>query len=268
MKMLEYAFFTLRGTTLPPDDFGMTAVIDGQTLKVTPLRLANVPPPMALIEIPLKHKAVDVAFNPSASMVAVLHRDAISVFKLNRRQGQFQDPVLANFFPLDIDLNDESVQQIAFTASSSLAYLQSSTASGSIICGLDCGQSSCSSTKRLFIEPQGILRLLASQGHEGLCFETTSGKVTQVSSGAQDFQMSNAIVTLPSQMPWIEVVNTGGEYVAFSLSRGGSLFANSRLLAKNCTSFLVTPAHLIFTTTLHLLKFVHICSVEGKHRST
>lgn len=40
------------------------------------------------------------------------------------------------------------------------------------------------------------------------------------------------------------------------------LYANGRLLAKNCTSFKVTPAHLVFTTTQHLLKFVHLASVH------
>ena len=259
-------FSTSRGTTLPPNDFGMVAVIDGQTLKITPLRLANVPPPMALMEIPLKYKAVDVAFNPNASMVAILHREGISIFNLIFRQGRFQDPVLASFCPLDIDQNNESVQQITFTGTSSIAYLQSSGISGSIICGLDCSQSSYSSVKRLLLEPQGILRLFASQQYDRLYFETTSGKIMEASVGAQVFQKKYAIGPLLSQVPWIEVVITNGEYIAISLSRSGSLFANSRLLAKNCTSFLVTPAHLIFTTTLQLLKFIHIRGVEGKFR--
>lgn len=48
------------------------------------------------------------------------------------------------------------------------------------------------------------------------------------------------------------------------MSRTGSLYANKRLLAKNSTSFMLTPAHVVFTTTQHLLKFVHITSVESK----
>lgn len=44
----------------------------------------------------------------------------------------------------------------------------------------------------------------------------------------------------------------------FSLSENGSLFANETRLVRNCTSFLVTPVHLIFTTSQHLLKFVHM----------
>ena len=46
--------------------------------------------------------------------------------------------------------------------------------------------------------------------------------------------------------------------VIFSLAENGSLFANERRLARNCTSFLVTTTHLIFTTSQHLLKFVHL----------
>lgn len=52
--------------------------------------------------------------------------------------------------------------------------------------------------------------------------------------------------------------------VILGLADNGLLFANERILARNCTSFLVTPAHLIFTTSQHLLKFVHMTRVEGK----
>ncbi|KAL8708632.1 MAG: hypothetical protein Q9225_007574 [Loekoesia sp. 1 TL-2023] len=44
----------------------------------------------------------------------------------------------------------------------------------------------------------------------------------------------------------------------FKLTENGSLLANGRVLARGCTSYLVTPSHLIFTTSQHLLKFVHI----------
>lgn len=59
-----------------------------------------------------------------------------------------------------------------------------------------------------------------------------------------------------------QLVNT-----PFRVSENGSLYADQRLLSKNCTSLLVTPAHLIFTTGQHLLKFVHMASVEGKYSS-
>lgn len=53
----------------------------------------------------------------------------------------------------------------------------------------------------------------------------------------------------------------------FSLSVKGELFANGKILARGCTSFVSTNAHLIFTTSQHMLKFVHIDSSDGRRRS-
>ena len=57
--------------------------------------------------------------------------------------------------------------------------------------------------------------------------------------------------------------------IIFSLAENGSLLANERRLARNCTSFLVTTTHLIFTTGQHLLKFVHLTGdTEGESSLT
>ena len=50
----------------------------------------------------------------------------------------------------------------------------------------------------------------------------------------------------------------------FSLSRKGELFANGKLLTRGCASFATTDAHLLFTTSQHLLKFVHIGAFDGR----
>ncbi|RYP40197.1 hypothetical protein DL767_001912 [Monosporascus sp. MG133] len=68
---------------------------------------------------------------------------------------------------------------------------------------------------------------------------------------------------LPSYLPWSEVVDLAGNVIAFGLSKNGHLYANLRLLLKNCTSFLVTPAHLIITTTNNLVKFIHLTDVDA-----
>lgn len=46
--------------------------------------------------------------------------------------------------------------------------------------------------------------------------------------------------------------------MVFTLAENGSLFADRRCLTKHCTSFVLTPAHLIYTTSQHLLKFAHL----------
>ena len=52
----------------------------------------------------------------------------------------------------------------------------------------------------------------------------------------------------------------------FSLSRKGELFAKDKLLVRGCTSFVSTNTHLLLTTSLHLLKFVHIDTSDGRYR--
>jgi elongator complex protein 1 len=54
--------------------------------------------------------------------------------------------------------------------------------------------------------------------------------------------------------------------IIVSMSRNGGLFANERCLARDCTSVLTTAAHIIFTTSKHLLKFIHLVDVEGRTR--
>lgn len=56
------------------------------------------------------------------------------------------------------------------------------------------------------------------------------------------------------------------QFHIFSLSRKGELYANDKLVTRGCTSFVSTNAHLIFTTSLHLLKFVHIGVSDGRCR--
>ncbi|KAI9658531.1 MAG: hypothetical protein M1829_006757 [Trizodia sp. TS-e1964] len=178
MHLLELGFSVARGSTLPPYDFGTVAVIDGKTVKLTPLRLANIPPPMALHEIVLESAVVDISLNQDGSQIAVLTRtkDLLSVASLNL------------------------------------------------------------STDALTIFP--------SIDGNTVCTKSANGTISELGLENESSQ------------------------IVFGLTVEGSLYAGTRLLANNCTSFVVTQAHLIFTTTQHLLKFVHMASIEGKSRKS
>ncbi|KAI9815035.1 MAG: hypothetical protein M1827_002878 [Pycnora praestabilis] len=63
LQTLEYISISAGGSTSSPYDFGTLAVLDGKSLNLTPLRLANVPPPMALHQVNLKEVAIDIAVN-------------------------------------------------------------------------------------------------------------------------------------------------------------------------------------------------------------
>ncbi|KAL9611362.1 MAG: hypothetical protein Q9167_003981 [Letrouitia subvulpina] len=167
VEMARFKFVSLvqRGPTSPPGDYGVVAVIDGKILKITPLRTANVPPPMALHEISLKENANDIA---------------ISTYEEKEAQT------------LKVALKFE---------------------------------------------------VLHSMGPP-----STYG--TDITA-----QNSPCEINEPSIAPT--------ESSIFRLTENGALFAEERLLSRGCTSFVETPYHLIFTTTQHLLKFVHMTAVEN-----
>ncbi|KAL9046762.1 MAG: hypothetical protein Q9214_000486 [Letrouitia sp. 1 TL-2023] len=167
VEMAKFTFLSLvhRGPTSPPGDYGVVAVIDGKILKITPLRIANVPPPMALHEISLKENAKDIAIStyggkePQPSQVAL----KFEVLHSTGPPSTYGTDITAQNLPYEI-------------------------------------------------------------------YESS---------------------TVPI------------ESSVFRLTENGALFAKERLLSRNCTSFVETPYHLIFTTAQNLLKFVHMTAVEN-----
>ena len=64
------------------------------SLKLTPLRLANVPPPMAFHTLALEHKAIDVAVSETGNRVAVLSNHDIALYALDLSKRPIPKPVL------------------------------------------------------------------------------------------------------------------------------------------------------------------------------
>lgn len=79
LRRLAYRFEVCRGSVTPPHDLGIVAVIDGSKLKITPMRTANVPPPMAFDEIELSGNALDVAISDDGKEIAVLQDDQVAL---------------------------------------------------------------------------------------------------------------------------------------------------------------------------------------------
>jgi hypothetical protein len=71
-----------------------------EILKLTPLRLAGVPPPMAQCEVTLDSNIVDVSFSLSGSRIAVLTKSDFSVFTWSLKGRPVPCPVLESSHPL------------------------------------------------------------------------------------------------------------------------------------------------------------------------
>lgn len=262
----ELVFTVARGSLRPPHDFGAVAVIDGKTIKITPFRTANVPPPMALCELEVSHTVIDVAFAHDNSSMAVLHHGGLDLFEWQTKNGRSLTPRLLAAYDAGVLL--KTALQVSLT----------SPREPDILLYSDEGLKSCrlslnSGSDRLVLSDGVVLQeeaifLQASSAtvhSEGACssvphFQSKVGRLARLSSAGA---LEPLTAGFPHQLPWVETIEFDDELVAFGLSRGGHLYANSRLLVKNCTSFLVTCDHLIFTTGNHFLKFAHLNSPQG-----
>ncbi|KAK8256152.1 elongator complex protein-like protein 1 [Phyllosticta capitalensis] len=259
----EYTFCVDGGSTTQPNDYGTVAVVDGQTLRVTPLRIANVPPPMSLHEFDVEKTPIDVAINSNSTRLAVLLEHDVKIFGYDPASKSPADPWLVHGGG-DFDGNvikEYSVRprQVAFRGESELFVLfefDDGEKGGQAIFHKEVGKDDYAELP-LFSGP--VHSLVPSVDYSKLAILQRDGTVSMVSPNRKECK---TICKVPAKPTLLEVVTHDEEDIAFGLTGSGMLYANGRLLAKNCTSFKVTPAHLVFTTTQHLLKFVHLASVH------
>ncbi len=288
LLMLEYVFHVARGSTSSPYDFGAVGVVDGNILKLTPIRSANVPPPMAHYELEVGHNIIDVAFDRTNTRIAVLTTEGIALIGWDISGKNSNEPT-----PLDFIKRSEIYWSSGHAGDATNFFAFTNVAiNDTIITMLATTEGGLSDIRRVSVV-HGKLKPLDSEINESMVrtlgqvevhgeihtfVQTTSSDRDEATwicvpddhENAKLKAMSN--LKIPTTMPWLEVIQTGNgmendSYIAFSLSHNGHLhasdFDNDRVLAKNCTSFVVTPAHLIFTTTTHMLKFVHIAGITS-----
>ena len=250
---------------------------------------------MALHEIALEYNAVDVAVSgcirhegSDAVVIAVLHREGHVLYIWPLDSKAESEPWLLS---IQVKSREDRVSE--------KMYLQ-------IVCSRE-GSVGCLSndSNMLWIWPFGhrefgldyvtqpgkMIEGIVSPGpHSGRTIYLISNQNESVEIekrplndlakpdgiGVSIFRSSHSVVDATSwqreaHVPKNDLTNgvsiLAAEDVVFSLSESGTLFANERRLVRSCTSFLVTPVLLIFTTSQHLLKFVHLVDdVDGKHK--
>jgi elongator complex protein 1 len=265
ISVAEYVFSIARSSTAPPNDYGAVAVIDGKDLKLTPLRSANVPPPMALYEVNVPQNISDVAFSSVASSIAILHQGGIAIYSWEINSTSPSPPSITGRVTFRNNVEDTTPQQICFSEEGDILTLHKSGT------GEPCLQRYGFSEKTGRVDEKtiGVTRfdfplMISSFGQDGFTHPFAQGvNGNLLSLSLPSFGKAFVAAPFPMFLPWVEIVTHAGNKISFGMSKNGHLYANSRLLVKNCTSFLVTPLHLIFTTTTHLLKFVHIAEPKG-----
>lgn len=257
LQILEFLYAADIGPVLPPNDFGIVASVDGLMLHVTPLRVANIPPPMSMWQLALEDAIVDTAISMSGNRLAVLSNQTLSLYSLEVSKQPVSAPKL---LWRGEPLVSQCPRRVVFVGDDRVFVLTDYWDDN------DCGlwesehdglvQFKCRVGKGI-----PISGLLTSLDYKDLYMYFQNGALHQLGS-LQDFgsNCGTLVNRFPSSAPEVKVVKVGenNRMFYFGLTKSGILYANERVLVQNCTSFIVTPAHLVFTTTQHYLKFVHL----------
>ena len=266
------------------------------------MRLANVPPPMALYEVEVSSTIIDVAItirsngHPRA-IVGVLHHRGYSQFEWSLSSMAQNPPICRlthDFWSTNTDATinrDRLYLQTSFSSSSNLLFSKSADHSTLTVIGEDGGHTDQILLREMdvngMIKDSGLsdskIHMVLDHDHKtdsdelerrfpgfnvvgtaGIKYILSPCSTQRVDAVICNIKIEHAVNGLANG---IEMPAT--KDVIFSLAENGSLFANERRLARNCTSFLVTTTHLIFTTSQHLLKFVHLTGdTEGESSLT
>lgn len=251
---------------------------------MTPLKQAMVPPPMSFTEIKATGNIIDCSIGLTGSCIAILTTTGIEAYRwdLSPKPATALYKIVSWSPKSAVEAwSNVRFKQILVQREDSISLLSYSMAGGSTITnyavkvsdkslvdtgvGLDTHNSNISLVHNIFTDAN----------HDLLWAQTTTGlnclNQSDLPSSSTVHPLTEIVVLQghgehPNELSGYSPGNSNGTYKhthIFSLSRKGELWANDKLLVRTCTSFVSTNAHLIFTTSLHLLKFVHLDTSDG-----
>lgn len=256
MSMYNFCHSIASGPSVAGLDVGMTAVIDGGDVKITPFSIANVPPPMAYAELEFPGSVLDVAVAQSNEVFAGITSDHdVHVFTATLEDLENQkEPIVRSILKDQFAQDGDLVKQVAFISSDLVAILIDTIGASSVvlfdILGLFMPIAICELDRR-------ALFMKSRFDYETVVVECIDGSVVEVSSEGS----VSALTHFPALCIDVEAVVLNGDYPetkVLGLSSSGKLYCGDVQLTTGVTSFKVTENLLAFTNAHAQLFFIHL----------
>lgn len=246
LRIVDLVLALATGPTYRGMDSGTVLVVDGCELKVTPMAVANVPPPMAYREIELGDTIVDTACGASSSSVVAMTTGGIFVMDV---PSKGPSRVVAKELFKDLVQEDEFARQIAVAGSQVAVLVDGPTQRVLLFKMNENGVSLVDSLET----PSRMVLLKAASNYDSWVLEASNGAL---------FRLKNDSIEQAAKFPQLcrdfEFAVHGDNFSAFGISANGRLFAGEKQLCAGVTSLKVTESHLLFTTVRNHLCFVHL----------
>lgn len=258
VKIVSFTSVVNDGPTVAGLDKGLVNVIDGCRVKMTPLAISNIPPPMSMTDIDHPLPVKSTAFNHLNSTLYAL----TSVGEIFATSGLL--------FPITRPSKPTQLLFVSTIKSSGLKAKQICTIQPELLITLS--DSHTSSHLHVFDIRDGtlvyqnkfsckavILKLLADQ--EGALLEMHDGKLFAFDSKRMLYELPK----FPQMCILLEAklveIDTERSILAVGLTESGKLFVGDKLLANGVTSFKLSDQFLCITTAQSKLLFIHFKNI-------
>lgn len=264
IQVVDLAYQITTGPTHIGEDQGMVLVVDGSTAKVTPLLIANVPPPISFREFDVDGNINDLCVGRGNESFAVVTSNGDVQLATIDWTLKAKIPKLRAKIDRDLLCEvGEFAKQIAL-ADKLLAVVVDSAAGSRIVLfdTLD-----MSNPVPITVHDVGskVVLLKSQSDFLKLSFETIDGRVFQLDaeSGPQECARFPQLcrdyeLAVVHGRDDVDEETENKKIIAFGVSVNGKLFANDQQVASAVTSLNVTESHLLYTTAQLQLCFIHL----------
>lgn len=188
-------------------------------LKLTPLRIANIPPPMSFRDVTLESVPVDVAISPDGCRIAVLRGTCIDLITWKfEKQKLISEPELSTKI---LELDASQSRQISFLDEETLGVVYDGEES-SVLQTISVPYSGPIKPTNMFKLPENvfILRLGAVPDRKSFWYESNEGNVSLYNPQSCS---ETQICGLPAICPWLEVAVVGDQVGTYSINEAVSV---------------------------------------------
>ncbi|EAZ63697.2 RNA polymerase II Elongator subunit [Scheffersomyces stipitis CBS 6054] len=269
IQVVDLALRVVTGPTHIGHDLGMTLVTDGNIAKITPLSIANVPPPISFRELEVEDPISDLAVSKCNEKYAILTSTNdvyLSHFAIadakNGKHPKIASKISSNLIITD---NNEVAKQIAFIKDSLVLIAVDGVGYTKVVAFEVDDIANPTFNESIDVSPKLVI-MKSSADFEAVTAEAVDGTIYLINA-AQDI---DEICKFPQLCRDYELVTTpgdeysGNKHTAFGLSSNGKLYAGETQVASAVTSIKVTESHLLFTNAQSQLCFIHLATANGK----
>lgn len=262
IQIIDLGIKIVTGPAFKGYDLGVTLVTDGTTCKITPLSIANVPPPISFREEDVPGIINDLAVSKNNQVYGALtstNEVHLITLKMDKNLPKsIKHPQLVSTIALDSMLGG-TARQLAFIGDTHVAVVVDTVDLDSKVQVFNVEDVTKPEFQLTVPFSCPIVLIKSSSDFKSVGIETIRGEVHQI----DDTMEARQLCQFPEFCREFEFgplsdSETGDDYGSFGISNNGKLYCNETLVASAVTSMKITESNLLFTTALSKLCFLHL----------